>query len=77
MTRVDARGTRCPMPVILAARAAAELAPGDLLVVLADDPAAEADMPAWGRMRGHTVSGVSHGDHTAYEVVIGAASGGR
>lgn len=77
MTSVDARGTRCPMPVIMAARAATELAEGDLLIVLADDPAAATDLPAWGRMRGHRVSGVDHGDHTAYQVVIGGASAAR
>lgn len=52
---VDARGTRCPMPVILAARAAQDLPPGTTLRVLATDPAAAADLPAWCRMRGHTV----------------------
>ncbi|MBK9476120.1 MAG: sulfurtransferase TusA family protein [Tetrasphaera sp.] len=77
MNLVDARGTRCPMPVILAARAAGDLVPGDVLVVLADDPAAAADLPAWGRLRGHAVRGVDHGDHTAYEVVIGGASAAR
>ncbi|GAA1783068.1 sulfurtransferase TusA family protein [Nostocoides veronense] len=57
---VDARGTRCPMPVILAARAAKELPSGTRLVVLATDPAAAADVPAWARMRGHTVESVDN-----------------
>ena len=52
---VDARGTRCPMPVILAARAAQDLPAGTTLRVLATDPAAAADLPAWCRMRGHTL----------------------
>ena len=52
---VDARGLRCPIPVIRAARAARDLRPGDLLEVLATDPAAATDLAAWARMRGHNV----------------------
>lgn len=54
-TVVDARGLRCPLPVIRLARAAAALAPGDLVTVWSTDPAAVHDVPAWARMRGHTV----------------------
>jgi tRNA 2-thiouridine synthesizing protein A len=54
---VDARGQRCPLPVIALARRARELPAGSLVVVLATDPAARHDVPAWARMRGHeTVS---------------------
>lgn len=52
---VDARGLRCPIPVIRAARAAQELAPGNRIEVLSTDPAAATDLPAWSRMRGHVV----------------------
>jgi tRNA 2-thiouridine synthesizing protein A len=54
---VDARGLRCPLPVIRLAQAAAGLPDGTELVVLATDPAAEHDVPAWARMRGHTYLG--------------------
>ncbi len=54
---VDARGLRCPLPVIRLAQAAADLPPGSELVVLATDPAAAHDVPAWARMRGHEVLG--------------------
>ena len=55
MTRriVDALGTRCPVPVQLADRAAARLGPGDEIEVLADDPLIEVDLPAWCHERGH------------------------
>jgi tRNA 2-thiouridine synthesizing protein A len=54
---VDARGQRCPLPVIALARRARDLPPGTVVVVLATDPAARHDVPAWARMRGHeTVS---------------------
>jgi tRNA 2-thiouridine synthesizing protein A len=48
---LDCRGKSCPLPVIELARTADGLAPGDTVVVLADDPAAAVDIPAWCRMR--------------------------
>ncbi len=55
---VDARGLRCPMPVIRLAKAARDLPDGAVVTVLATDPAARHDVPAWARMRGHTLLGV-------------------
>ncbi len=49
---VDSRGTLCPQPVIDLARAAKDAEPGTVQEVLADDPAAATDIPAWCRMRG-------------------------
>jgi tRNA 2-thiouridine synthesizing protein A len=51
-TVVDARGLRCPMPVVALARAAANVELGTQLVLLSDDPAAATDVPAWCRLRG-------------------------
>lgn len=68
---LDARGLRCPLPVIELARLARDRPPGTTLVALADDPAAEADIPAWARMRGHAVTLERRGAHTAYVVVLG------
>lgn len=50
---VDARGLRCPLPVIRLAEAARVAPAGALIVVLASDPAARHDIPAWCRMREH------------------------
>jgi TusA-related sulfurtransferase len=50
-TVIDARGKRCPLPVIELARALPTVAVGAVVDVLADDPAAAADIPAWCRMR--------------------------
>lgn len=66
---VDARGLRCPLPVIRLAEAAREAPPGSRIVVLASDPAARYDIPAWCRMRDHElreVSEVSDGADPAY-----------
>jgi TusA-related sulfurtransferase len=73
---VDARGLRCPMPVIRLARAASLLPPGSVVEVWATDPAADADVPAWCRMRGQEFLGAEvvkaeadpEGGHTAYRV---------
>lgn len=50
---VDARGLLCPLPVIRLAEAARDAPAGTLITVLANDPAARHDIPAWCRMRGH------------------------
>jgi tRNA 2-thiouridine synthesizing protein A len=49
---VDARGLRCPLPVIRLAEAARDAPDGSRIIVLATDPAARHDVPAWCRMRG-------------------------
>ena len=49
---LDERGRPCPAPVLALARWALGAEPGSLVAVLTDDPAAEADIPAWCRMRG-------------------------
>jgi TusA-related sulfurtransferase len=54
---LDCRSQVCPLPVIELARVADTLAPGDTVVVRADDPAAAVDIPAWCRMRGHDYLG--------------------
>lgn len=49
---VDARGLRCPLPVIRLAEAARNAPAGTRITVLTSDPAARHDIPAWCRMRG-------------------------
>lgn len=69
---VDARGLRCPLPVIRLAAAAAELPAGTSVAVLTTDPAASTDVPAWARMRGHTlVVDEDHGDYRRIVVELG------
>lgn len=48
---INARGLVCPHPVIALAQAANRAEPGSRLVLLADDPVATTDVPAWCRMR--------------------------
>jgi len=48
---VDARGLRCPLPIIRLAAAARLSLPGTVVTVLSTDPAAEPDIAAWCWMR--------------------------
>ena len=57
MTVLDCLGQRCPLPVIALARALPTVAVGAAIRVLADDPAAAVDIPAWCRMRGQEYLG--------------------
>lgn len=50
--RLDERGQRCPMPVLSLARCCAQHPPGTVIALIADDPAAKHDIPAWCRMKG-------------------------
>ncbi|RQW85505.1 sulfurtransferase TusA family protein [Micromonospora globispora] len=64
---LDCRGQRCPLPVIALARHLPELPVGGVLRVLADDPAAAVDIPAWCRMRDQEFVG-PHPDGPGYDV---------
>ena len=58
--------------MIRLARAARGLPEGATIVLLADDVAAWSDVPAWARMKGHSVTLHDEADGwTAYRVVIG------
>jgi tRNA 2-thiouridine synthesizing protein A len=48
---LDCHGMLCPLPVIKLAKALPTVAIGETVTVLADDPAAAVDIPAWCRMR--------------------------
>ncbi len=60
MTTVDARGLACPLPLTMARRRMAELAPGETLLVLATDPEAPLDLAAWAADEGHRFSQHEH-----------------
>ena len=52
---LDATGLKCPMPVLRARRALKPLAPGERLLVRADDPASAKDFPAFCETTGHVL----------------------
>ena len=51
MIVLDCLGQRCPLPVIALAKRLPAVPVGSLVRVLADDPAAANDIPAWCRMK--------------------------
>jgi tRNA 2-thiouridine synthesizing protein A len=63
---VDSRGRRCPLPIIDLARRMPSVPVGAVVRVLADDPAAANDIPAWCRMKGQEYLGSPEPD--VYEV---------
>ena len=46
---LDVRGLKCPLPIVKAKKAIDELAPGDLLEVVATDPGSTLDFQGWAR----------------------------
>ena len=44
---INALGRKCPIPIIMLAERIREVPVGQVVAVLADDPAAQADVPAW------------------------------
>ena len=51
--QIDCLGLFCPMPIVKTAEAVRGLAVGQVLEMLSDDPASEADMKSWSRRTGH------------------------
>jgi len=52
---LDARGLFCPSPVMQTNVELSKMLIGEILTVLADDPAAEDDIANWARKLGHEV----------------------
>jgi len=57
VVELDCRGMRCPLPIIRLANHFDDVAVGHRVSVVATDPAARADVPAWCRMRGQEYVG--------------------
>jgi len=66
---LDAKGLKCPMPIVRTAQAIKTLSPGQLLEVLATDPGAVADFGAWSRSTGNDLV-TSSVDGGVYRFVI-------
>lgn len=62
-TTVDARGTRCPRPIIELSQAIDD-GTADLIVLLADDPNARVDVPVWCRLKHHQLLEATEDDGT-------------
>lgn len=68
---VDARGTRCPTPILELSRAVDDRTAA-VVVLLADDPNARVDVPVWCRLMHHElVETVEEHDAWRFTVRIG------
>ncbi|KPD12358.1 sulfurtransferase TusA family protein [Phaeobacter sp. 11ANDIMAR09] len=70
---LDAIGLLCPLPVLKARKRLKAMAPGAVLQILADDPAAIIDIPHFCAEAGHEFLGQSTGeDHQIYQIRKGS-----
>lgn len=67
--RLDCLGLFCPMPIVKVREAIAQMASGQVLEMVADDPASDADMRSWTRRTGHELVAVSR-DGAAYRFLV-------
>jgi tRNA 2-thiouridine synthesizing protein A len=53
LVTIDALGRKCPIPIIMLAQQIRDVPVGSVIAVLADDPAAYTDIPAWCGLKSH------------------------
>lgn len=60
---LDARGLNCPLPILKAKKALAEMASGEILRVVATDPGSVRDFQAFARQTGNDLVGQSESNN--------------
>ena len=55
---LDAVGLFCPVPIVNASEKIAEMKPGEVLEILADDEGIKEDLPAWCETTGNEFLGI-------------------
>lgn len=66
---LDARGLKCPLPVLKTEKALATLGSGGKLTVLATDPVARIDIPLYCRQHGHACTLAAEGEVLRFSIV--------
>ena len=66
---LDARGLKCPLPVLKLEKRLGQLGPGAALTILVDDPIARIDIPLYCTQNGHACSIGPLGDALQFEIV--------
>lgn len=61
---VDARGLNCPLPILRAKKALADMQSGQILKVLATDPGSQRDFAAFAQQTGNALVQTSAQDKT-------------
>jgi len=68
---IDARGLKCPLPVLKLEKRLAGLPPGAVLIVLATDPMAKVDIPLHCKQQGHLYVLDTEGDVMRFTITHG------
>lgn len=67
---VDARGLNCPLPILRAKKALAELQTGQTVRVLATDPGSVKDFQAFARQTGNELLGQNETPERVFEFFL-------
>lgn len=67
---VDARGLTCPLPILRAKKALAEMSAGQVLRVLATDPGSVKDFQAFARQTGNDLLQQGETGNNAFEFYL-------
>ncbi|HEV8440878.1 MAG TPA: sulfurtransferase TusA family protein [Methylomirabilota bacterium] len=67
--QIDCTGLFCPMPIVKTREAMKHMAVGQLLEMLSDDPASEADMKSWAQITGNELLHVTR-DGAVYRFFV-------
>lgn len=59
---IDAKGQKCPMPVLLASRGIKKIESGQLMLVEATDGGSKSDIPSWAKDTGNELVETSSAD---------------
>lgn len=65
---LDARGLRCPLPVLKMEKRLAQMPAGAALTVLATDPMARIDIPLYCTQNGHGCATSNEGDVLSFVI---------
>ena len=65
---IDARGLKCPLPVLKMEKRLSQVPAGTVLVVLATDPMARIDIPLHCRQNGHDYALTTEGEVMRFSI---------
>jgi TusA-related sulfurtransferase len=60
--QIDCTGLFCPMPIVKTREAIKQMARGQVLEMLSDDPASEPDMKSWSQITGNELLSIDRDD---------------
>lgn len=72
---IDARGLKCPMPIIKIGAAVRGMAAGEELKIIADDKGFPPDIRAWCEKTGHTLVTLEENDPQRLVAVVRKSGG--